>query len=68
MIQKFPAGGSFPRDFSLNNKGDLVLVGLQESSSAVLIERDTKTGLLTGFVGEIGIAGQVTCAIFKEDF
>lgn len=43
-----------------------MVVGLQDSSSVVLIERDGRTGLLEGFVGEVGIAGQVTCAIFQE--
>jgi len=66
MIQKFPAGGSYPRDFSVSKAGDLVLVGLQYSSSAVLIERNVKTGMMEGFVGEIGIPGQVTCSIFQE--
>jgi len=66
LLQTVPAGGSYPRDFSINNAGDLVLVGLQYSASAVLIERDVETGMLGGFVGEVGIAGQVTCAIFME--
>jgi len=66
LLQHFPAGGSFPRDFSINKAADLVLVGLQDSSTAVLIERDVKTGLLERFVGDVGIAGQVTCAIFQE--
>lgn len=66
MIQKFPAGGSFPRDYSINAAGDLVVVPLQFSSSVVLIERNSKTGILEGFVGEIPVAGQLTCAIFQE--
>ncbi|KAL9580480.1 MAG: hypothetical protein Q9203_006281, partial [Teloschistes exilis] len=39
-----PAGGSFPRQFSLNKIGDLVAVGLQNSGRVVVYSRDVASG------------------------
>jgi len=41
-----PAGGSFPRQFSLNKKSDLVAVGLQNSGRVVIYGRCKETGKL----------------------
>ncbi|KAI4234858.1 MAG: hypothetical protein LQ352_008149, partial [Teloschistes flavicans] len=39
-----PAGGSFPRQFSLNRAGDRVAVGLQNSGRVVVYGRDVESG------------------------
>jgi len=62
----FPAGGSYPRQFSINKAGNLVAVGLQESGRVVILETDVNTG---GFVGEVGVVdglGEVTCVVWDE--
>jgi 6-phosphogluconolactonase (cycloisomerase 2 family) len=64
--QLAPAGGSYPRQFSVNKDGTLAAVGLQESASVVIIERDVATGTFGKFVAEIGIAGQITSVIWDE--
>lgn len=64
--QLAPAGGSYPRQFSVNKAGTMAAVGLQNSASVVIVERDVKTGLYGDFVGEIGIAGQITSVIWDE--
>ena len=62
----FPAGGSYPRQFSLSRAGDLVAVGLQQSSKVVVLERDTETGLFVRQVAEVDVAGQVTCVVWDD--
>lgn len=66
LLQSFPSGGSFPRQFSINKAGNLVAVGLQSDSRVVLIERDVETGLLKRFVANATVPGQVTAVIFDE--
>lgn len=66
QIQAAPAGGRMPRQFSINTEGDLVAVGLQEDGRVVVIERDTETGLLGGFVAAVPVEGEVTCVIFND--
>lgn len=41
-----PAGGSFPRQFSMNKQGTMVAVGLQKSESVVIYSYSKKTGVL----------------------
>lgn len=41
-----PAGGSYPRQFSINKEGNLVAVGLQESGRVVIYHRCKETGEL----------------------
>ncbi|KAK5998606.1 putative 6-phosphogluconolactonase -like protein [Cladobotryum mycophilum] len=65
-IQTSPAGGKFPRQFSINKAGTLLAVGLQSDARVVLIARDVKTGKLGNFVGYANIAGEITAAIFDE--
>jgi len=64
--QLAPAGGSFPRQFSVNKNGTLAAVGLQYSASVAIVERDVKTGTFGKFVAEIGIPGQITSVIWDE--
>ncbi|CAK7211854.1 hypothetical protein SCUCBS95973_001265 [Sporothrix curviconia] len=66
LVQLFPAGGQIPRQFCINKAGTLLGVGQQGSGRAVFINRDVKSGKLTGFAGEVDIAGQVTSVIFDE--
>lgn len=65
--QLFPAGGSYPRQFSLNRAGNLVAVGLQETGSVTILERDTCSGTFVKEVASINIAGgQVVCVVWDE--
>ena len=68
FIQLAPAGGSYPRQFSINKVGDLVSVGLQMSSTVVLWKRDLKTGKLGDLVASVGIPGQITCVVWDEQY
>lgn len=62
-----PAGGSFPRQFSLNRKGDLVAVGLQLSGRVVVYERCEKTGRLGSKVlADVEGLGAVTSVVWGE--
>ena len=61
-----PAGGVFPRSFSLNKAGDLVAVGLQWSNKVVVIQRDVQTGTMGDIVAEVGGLGNVTCVVWDE--
>ena len=64
--QSAPAGGSFPRHFSVNKKGTLVAVGLQLDERVVIVERDVASGEFGKFVAEIDIPGQVTSVIWDD--
>ncbi|KAJ0113929.1 hypothetical protein J7T55_010173 [Diaporthe amygdali] len=66
-VQQFPAGGSFPRQFSINADGSLVAVGLQNDGRVVVIGRDVETGLLTDFVAAADVGGQPTSVIFAAE-
>lgn len=66
LIDVSPAGGSFPRQFNINQSGDLVAVGLQNDGRVVVIERDVKTGQMGGIVAAIDVAGQVVCVVWNE--
>ncbi|KAL8933408.1 MAG: hypothetical protein Q9211_005795 [Gyalolechia sp. 1 TL-2023] len=62
-----PAGGTFPRHFSLNCDGSLLAVGLQNSGRVIILERSTATGV----IGEDAVAdfeglGQVTSIVWDE--
>lgn len=61
-----PAGGSFPRQFSMNKDGSLVGVGLQYSSRVVILSRDIKTGEIGDPVAAIALPGQITCVRWDE--
>ncbi|KAK8202028.1 hypothetical protein M8818_005553 [Zalaria obscura] len=64
--QLWPAGGSFPRQFSLNRYGDLIAVGLQESSEVVVMARDVATGLVGMPVARVEIEGMVTSVVWDD--
>jgi 6-phosphogluconolactonase (cycloisomerase 2 family) len=46
FLQRIAVGGSAPRHFVLNKKGNRVLVSVTANSTVVVFERDVKTGLL----------------------
>ena len=65
--QLFPAGGSYPRQFALNRAGNLVAVGLQQTGSVTILERDTSSGTFVKEVASIDIAGgEVVCVVWDE--
>ncbi|KAI4120957.1 MAG: hypothetical protein LQ338_006652 [Usnochroma carphineum] len=62
-----PAGGSFPRHFSLNKKGNLVAVGLQNSGRVVIYDRCTESGRIGDKVlADIEGLGAVTSIVWDE--
>jgi 6-phosphogluconolactonase (cycloisomerase 2 family) len=66
-VQTIGTGGLIPRQFSINKAGTLVAVGTQGDGRVTVFERDVVSGLLTGPVADITIAGgQVTCVVFDE--
>ena len=65
-MQLAPAGGRFPRQFSVNRDGTLVAVGLQFDGRVVIIERDVKDGTFGKVVAEVGVLGQVTAVIWDD--
>ena len=65
-LQTFAAGGMIPRHFSFNKAGTLVAVALQGSGRVVIIRRNPETGLLTDYVANADIAGEVNNIIFNE--
>jgi 6-phosphogluconolactonase (cycloisomerase 2 family) len=67
FLEVFPAGGSWARQFAMNRGGNLVAVGLQETGSVSILERDTTSGILKKEVASIPIGdGQVTCVVWDE--
>ncbi|KAH0361196.1 3-carboxy-cis,cis-mucoante lactonizing enzyme, partial [Aureobasidium melanogenum] len=65
-IQLWPAGGMFPRHFSLNKWGDLLAVGLQYDKSVVVFERDVALGTVGKPVARWVGGGNVTCVVWDE--
>ncbi|CAJ2513887.1 Uu.00g020060.m01.CDS01 [Anthostomella pinea] len=66
-VQEFAAGGTGPRQFSINGGGDLIAVGLQGDGRVVVIGRDVATGLLKDYVAFADVEGEVTAVVFDED-
>ena len=66
FVQLAPAGGSFPRQFSLNKNGTLAAVGLQRDSRVVIIERNVADGTFGDFVASINVGGEITTVIWDE--
>ncbi|KAF6840847.1 extracellular aldonolactonase [Colletotrichum plurivorum] len=66
LLQKFPAGGRIPRQFSVNKAGSLVAVGLQSDSRVVIISRDATSGKLGEIIASTKVEGEVTAVIFDE--
>ncbi|KAI4821546.1 3-carboxy-cis,cis-mucoante lactonizing enzyme [Aureobasidium sp. EXF-8845] len=65
-IQLWPAGGMFPRHFSLSPSGDLVAVGMQYDKSVVVFERDVALGVVGKPVARWMGGGNVTCVVWEE--
>lgn len=68
LVGNKAAGGSSPRQFSLNAHGDKVAVGVQDNGWVVVYDRDTETGEIgdqLGVVGGLGATG-VVCTIWDE--
>ena len=67
FLQLFPAGGSYPRQFALNRAGNLVAVGMQETGTVSILERDVASGVFEREVASIAIAGgEVVCTVWDE--
>lgn len=67
FLEVFPAGGAWARQFALNRGGNLVAVGLQQTGSVSIIERDATSGVLKREVARIAIGGgEVTCVVWDE--
>ena len=67
FVGLFPAGGRYPRQFSLNRRGNLAAVGLQYSSKVVIISRNVTTGNFLEQVAELDLEGQITSVVWDED-
>jgi len=63
--QRAPAGGMNPRQFSVNAKGDLAAVGLQDDGRVVILERK-KDGSFGNILASVMIAGSPTSVIWDE--
>ena len=60
-----PAGGKYPRHFSLSPDGKLAAVGLQMSGTVAIFEVCPKTGMLgQKFVADFGGLGNVTSVVW----
>lgn len=67
FFQIFPAGGSYPRQFALNQAGNLAAVGLQQTGTVTILERDATSGTFEKEVASIAISGgQVVCVVWDE--
>lgn len=65
--QLWPAGGSFPRQYSMNAPGTLVAVGLQNDQNVVVLARDPSSGLIGEPVARVSVGGNVTCVVWDEE-
>ena len=67
FVEVFPAGGSWARQFAMNRGGNLVAVGLQETGSVSILERDLTSGVFKREVASLAIGGgQVVCVVWDE--
>lgn len=66
FMQEIPAGGTFPRHFSINKAGTKVAVGMQKDARVVIIQRDPGSGKLGDFESFANIPGEITAVIFDE--
>ncbi|KAH8663575.1 Lactonase, 7-bladed beta-propeller-domain-containing protein [Tricladium varicosporioides] len=57
LVDEVAAGGSYPRQFSLNKGGDLVAVAEQYDGNVVILGRDVHTGNVEGVVAAMGNMG-----------
>ncbi|GAB7359571.1 hypothetical protein MBLNU230_g6758t1 [Neophaeotheca triangularis] len=68
FVQLWPAGGRFPRHFSMNAVGDLVAVGLQNDGVVRILGRDVATGLIGEPVASLAIEGEVSAVVWDDGF
>ncbi len=66
FLQDIPAGGQFPRHFSMNKAGTKLAIGLQTDGRVVVMKRDPKSGKLGDFESFANVEGQITSVIFDE--
>lgn len=71
FLQNAPSGGWLPRQFSLNEAGDLLAVGHQNNNTVVIWKRDLETGRIVteeegGKVGKAVVSGPVVSTIWDE--
>ncbi|PFH55478.1 hypothetical protein XA68_18198 [Ophiocordyceps unilateralis] len=65
--KEVPAGGKFPRQFSMNKAGTMLAVALQKDERVLLIPRDPSDGTLGAApVAFASVPGEVTSVIFAE--
>jgi 6-phosphogluconolactonase (cycloisomerase 2 family) len=65
FLQLAPAGGRFPRQFSLNRNGTLAAVGLQMDGRVVVMEREAN-GTFGALVASVDVEGEVTSVVWDE--
>jgi len=66
-VQTTSAGGVFPRHFSFNKDGSLVVSALQNDGRVVVFQRDVKTGKISNKVAEVDLPGMSPAfAMFKQ--
>jgi len=65
FLQMAPAGGFFPRQFSVNAEGTLAAVGMQYSASVVIVQRKSD-GTFGNFVAQVDIPGEITSVVWDE--
>lgn len=71
LVQTSPSGGYLPRQFSINEGGDLVAVGHQENNTVVIWKRDVRSGLILseadgGKVAVQTLSGPVSFVLWNE--
>lgn len=64
LLQSQASGGNWPRDFSLSQQQDFILVANQKSNTVNVLKRDLKTGLLSS----TSISATVTGPSFVGNF
>lgn len=65
LLDLAPAGGAFPRHFSMNKAGDLLAVGLQNDDRVVFMTRDVATGKIGDIVAAVDLP-EVICLVWDE--
>lgn len=65
-IQEFPAGGMVPRHFSYSNDGSMVAVVLSRDQRVMIIERNTRTGMLTKFKAWVHVDKEPSFVLWKQ--
>jgi 6-phosphogluconolactonase (cycloisomerase 2 family) len=63
-VQAWSAGGSSPRAFDFNRKGDLIAVGLDHR--LVILQRDVETGKIGQIIIDVIMGDQVTSIVWDE--